>query len=52
LAICIFWLVKKNFPDKKGFQIKSIVEGLTDEEKKELKKELEGPKPGFQEAQQ
>ena len=43
--------ISRNCPDKKGFQIRSIVEGLTDEEKKELKKELENPKQGFQEAQ-
>ena len=44
--------ISRNCPDKKGFQIRSIVEGLNDEEKKELKKELENPKQGFQEAQQ
>ena len=44
--------ILRNCPDKKGFQIRSIVDGLTDEEKKELKKELESPKQGFQEAQQ
>ena len=44
--------ISRNCPDRKGFQIRSIVEGLNDEEKKELKKELENPKQGFQEAQQ
>ena len=44
--------ISRNCPDKKGFQIRSIVEGLTNEEKKEFKKELENPKQGFQEAQQ
>jgi Zinc knuckle len=44
--------ISRNCPDKKGFQIRSIIEGLTDEEKKALKKELENPKQGFQEAQQ
>jgi hypothetical protein len=44
--------ISRNCPDKRGFQTRSIVEGLNDEEKKELKKELENPKQGFQEAQQ
>jgi hypothetical protein len=44
--------ISRNCPDRKAFQIRSIVEGLNDEEKKELKKELENPKQGFQEAQQ
>ena len=44
--------ISRNYPDKKEFQIRSIVECLTDEEKKELKKELENPNQGFQEAQQ
>jgi Retrotransposon gag protein len=39
--------ISRNCSDKKGFQIRCIVEGLTDEEKKELKKELENPKQGF-----
>ena len=44
--------ILRNCPDRKAFQIRSIVEGLNDEEKKELKKELQNPKQGFQEAQQ
>ena len=44
--------ILRNCPDRKAFQIRSIVKSLTDEEKKELKKELENPKQGFQEAQQ
>ena len=44
--------ISRNYPDKKAFQIRCIVEGFNDEEKKELKKELENPKHGFQEAQQ
>ena len=44
--------ILRNCPNKKAFQIRSIVKSLTDEEKKELKKELENPKQGFQEAQQ
>ena len=45
--------ISRNCPDRKAFQIRSIIEGLNDEEKKELKKkELENPKQGFQEAQQ
>ena len=39
--------ISRNCPDQKGFQIRSIVEGLTDEEKKELKKELENPSRVF-----
>ena len=38
--------ISRNYPDKKAFQIRCIVEGLNDEEKKELKKELENPKHG------
>ena len=44
--------ISRNCPNKKGFQIRSIVKGLINKEKKELKKELEDPKQGFQEAQQ
>ena len=44
--------ISRNCPDKKAFQIRSIVEGLNDEEKEELRKVLESPKQGFQEAQQ
>ena len=44
--------ISRNCPDRKAFQIRSIVEGLSDEEKKELRKELESPKQGFQDAQQ
>ena len=39
--------ILRNCPDKKGFQIRSIIKGLTNEERKELGKELENPKQGF-----